>query len=145
MLNKEKYAKEIVEITVNNGTIALKDNKPISCIKMKCIDCERNVPGYGCSMKKLTEWANSEYKEPILTKEEKEYLRTVIVPFREKISFIKKKVYDSPMESGYKKRMEYLYISLGTEGMVMLATNEKGTTYKGMSLGRPYTIKELGL
>lgn len=58
---------------------------------------------------------------------------------------MKKKGYDSLMESGYKKRMEYLYISLGTEGMVMLAPNEKGTTYKGMSLGRPYTIKELGL
>ena len=54
MLNKEKYAKEIVEIAVNNGiingTIALKDNKPISCSKIKCIDCEKNVPGCGFRM-----------------------------------------------------------------------------------------------
>lgn len=141
MLNKEKYAGEIADIALADGIIAIRDNEPFMC---DCISCHKCNYDY-CDIDKVQKWANSEYKEDILTKKEKGYLRTVIAPFREKISFIKKKGYDSLMESGYKKRMEYLYISLGTEGMVMLAPNEKGTTYKGMSLGRQYTIKELGL
>lgn len=90
MLNKEKYAKEIVELAVNNGTIALKDNKPISCSKIHCNDCGKRVHGYGCSMKKLTEWANSKYKEPILDEVEKAYLSAVIKPFKKHVKTIMK-------------------------------------------------------
>ena len=43
MLNKEKYAKEIVELAVNNEIIALKDNIPIKCSKTLCNGCERNL------------------------------------------------------------------------------------------------------
>ena len=57
MLNKEKYAKEIAEIAVNSESIALKDNKPIMCGKIKCADCGRNSKS-GCSGHILTEWAN---------------------------------------------------------------------------------------
>lgn len=135
MLNKEKYAKEIVEISVNNGTIALKDNKPISCRKIHCNDCGKHVPGYGCSMKKLTEWANSEYKEPILTKEEKAYLSAVIKPFRNEVLDIQKK----------SRYCEWILIIMKDHERICLPFFEKGTIYKGMEENRRYTPEELGL
>ena len=135
MLNKEKYAKEIVEIAVNNGTIALKDNKPISCIKIKCIDCEQNVHGCGCSMKKLTEWANSEYKEPILTKEEKSYLSEVIKPFIDKVTGILKGDNGS----------EFIRISVENDGAFRLPYFKKGSMYKNMKTNKKYKLEELGL
>lgn len=140
MLNKEKYAKEIVEIAVNNGTIALKDNKPISCIKIKCIDCEQNVPGCGCSMKKLTEWANSEYKEPILTKEEKAYLSAVIMPFRKKVKHIVKiNLCSSPEE-------QFIRIVIGNLDFINFPNFNKNTgMYKGMEADKLYSLEELGL
>lgn len=136
MLNKEKYAKEIAEIAVNNETIALKDNKPISCRKIHCNDCGKHVHGYGCSMKKLTEWANSEYKEPILDDEEKEYLSAVIKPWREKvISIIKIRVNED----------YFISIRLKNGEKVNLPWFKKDTMYKGMKSGKEYTLEELGL
>lgn len=141
MLNKEKYAKEIVEIAINNGTIALKDNKPISCSKIKCIDCEQNVPGCGCSMKKLTEWANSEYKEPVLTEEEKEYLSSVIKPFRKFVVYIEKIKYID----GWEKIIFYSQNLKSWECMTNLPPFQSGTRFKGMKLNRQYKLEELGL
>lgn len=142
MLNKEKYAKEIAEIAVNNETIALKDNKPISCIKIKCIDCEQNVPGCGCSMKKLTEWANSEYKEPILDESEKKYLKAVIKPFKKHVKTIMKA-----------KQVATLYAitidieeKYNYETFLQFPPFEKSSgMYKNMELGKRYTLEELEL
>ena len=137
MLNKEKYAKEIAELAVNNETIALKDNKPISCRKIKCNDCEKNVPGYGCSMKKLMEWANSKYKESILDKVEKRYLRGVIRPFRNMVVFIKKTC----------NCVGFQWIEIAVEGnkTIALPGFENDEMYKGMKLEKEYTLEELGL
>lgn len=136
MLNKEKYAKEIAEIAVNNETIALKDNKPISCRKITCNDCGKHVPGYDvCSMKKLTEWANSEYKEPILTKEEKAYLSAVIMPFRDEVTGILKGDNGS----------EFIRISVENDGAFRLPYFKKGSMYKNMKTNKKYKLEELGL
>lgn len=140
MLNKEKYAKEIAEIAVNNETIALKDNKPISCREIHCIDCEQNVHGYGCSMKKLTEWANSEYKEPVLTEEEKEYLSSVIKPFRKDVEYIVK----LPKFEWIQETI-YIHIGRSWRGNIELPTFKKGAMYKGMKIDKRYTLEELGL
>ena len=142
MLNKEKYAKEIAEIAVNNETIALKDNKPISCRKIHCNDCGKHVPGYGCSMKKLTEWANSEYKEQILDEVEKEYLKAVIKPFKKHVKTIMKA-----------KQVATLYAitidieeKYNYETFLQFPPFEKSSgMYQGMELGRMYTLEELGL
>lgn len=142
MLNKEKYAKEIAEIAVNNESIALKDNKPISCNKIKCNDCEKHVPDYGCSMKKLTEWANSEYKKQILDEVEKEYLKAVIKPFKKHVKTIMKA-----------KQVATLYAitidieeKYNYETFLQFPPFEKSSgMYQGMELGKEYTLKELGL
>ena len=137
MLNKEKYAKEIAEIAVNNETIALKDNKPIRCRKIKCIDCEKNVPGYGCSMKKLTEWANSECKEPILDEVEKRYLRGVIRPFKNMVVFIKK-------TCNYAS-CQWIEIAVKANKTIALPGFKNDEMYKGMKLEKEYTLEELDL
>ena len=134
MLNKEKYSKEIVELSVNNEIIALKDNKPISCPEIKCDDCGRNSKS-GCSRHILTEWANSECKEDILTEKEKAYLSSVIKPFRNEVLDIQKK-------STY---CEWILIIMKNHERICLPFFEEGTMYKGMEENRRYTIEELGL
>lgn len=141
MLNKEKYAKEIVELVVNNEAIALKDNKPINCRKIKCNDCGRKT-NCGCSAKKLTEWANSEYKKPILDEVEKEYLKAVIKPFKKHVKTIMKA-----------KQVATLYAitidieeKYNYETFLQFPPFEKSSgMYKGMELGIEYTLEELGL
>lgn len=66
MLNKEKYAKEILDIVCQDGANpAVVDNVPIKCTSVS--DCH-NCKFYGdndCS-DAFVKWANSEYKEHII-------------------------------------------------------------------------------
>lgn len=137
MLNKEKYAKEIAEIAINNETIALKDNKPISCPKIKCNDCERNT-NRGCVSHILTEWANSEYKEPILDEVEKEYLSAVIKPFRKKVEYI-------AIWGAWNGSKQFVHIELSDMDYANLPNFETNTMYKGMKPRKHYSLEELEL
>lgn len=62
MLNKEKFAKEIIEIATNGNSndIAVVDGKPCVCGNTRCKDCDFNASTCG---KELNEWANSEYEK----------------------------------------------------------------------------------
>ena len=64
MLNKEKYAKEILDIVCQDGTKpAVIDNIPIRCTDVSdCHDCKFYASN-NCNDAFL-EWVNSEYKEP---------------------------------------------------------------------------------
>lgn len=64
MLNKEKYAKEILDIVCQDGTKpAVIDNVPIRCTDVSdCHDCKFYASN-NCNDAFL-EWVNSEYKEP---------------------------------------------------------------------------------
>ena len=64
MLNKEKYAKEILDIVCQDGTKpAVIDNLPIRCTDVSdCHDCKFYASN-NCNDAFL-EWVNSEYKEP---------------------------------------------------------------------------------
>ena len=135
MLNKEKYVKEIVELSIMGVDIALKDNKPVPCCSLDCKECNRNDGTGGCSLDELFEWANSEYKEPILTEEEKAYLSAVIKPFRDKVKCILK-----CSNSG-----EWIAIKIIDDATINFPYFEKGSMYKGMKLDRKYTLEELGL
>ena len=56
MLNKEKYAKEILDIVCQDGVNpTVIDNIPVNCLGTECHRCQF----YGAFVK----WANSEYKE----------------------------------------------------------------------------------
>ena len=76
--------------------------------------------------------------ESILTEQKKLYLSTVIKPYRKKVKYICKLTYHD-----YDK--EYLYISLNDGATTHLPDFDTNAMYKGMELGRYYSLEELGL
>lgn len=61
MLNREKYAKEIIDIATRSR-FALKNGRPVQCCDIPCAECD-----FHCSSDCETEavrWLNSEYAEP---------------------------------------------------------------------------------
>lgn len=62
MLNKEKYAKEILDIVCQDGeNPAIINNTPTKCDDVQCSKCKLYY--YGSCARGFAEWANSEYKE----------------------------------------------------------------------------------
>lgn len=135
MLNKEKYVEKIIEMALFNDKIALKNNKPIKCTKIHCAECGRCVPGECCSEKKLLEWANSEYKEPILDEVEKRYLKRIINPFRDKVLYIQKASIGT----------DNIRIGIKNDNTINLPCFKKDTMYKGMKTWEKYTLEDLGI
>lgn len=76
MKNKEKFAKEIVEIACDRGTIAVreKDKHIVRCSKISCSNClfENNERDCG---ELVRQWAESEYIEnPVISKRDRTFL-----------------------------------------------------------------------
>lgn len=86
-----------------------------------------------------------EVKEDILDEKEKEYLSAVIKPFRDRVTYIKK----VDTYFGCNKNCEYIFGKLSNKDTVIdvftLPWFPKGSMYKGMELGKEYTLEELGL
>ena len=76
MKNKEKFAKEIVEIAVECEEIAVDKNGNLTtCRKLSCEDCAFKNPDVTC-YEKTKQWAEAEYVEPKdFTEEEKAFIR----------------------------------------------------------------------
>lgn len=80
-----------------------------------------------------------ERKKEILDEKEKEYLRNVIEPFRERI----KKVI---LKTDYDNFKYYIQIDFKLRnGLIQFPSFEKDTMYKNMELDKEYTLEELGL
>lgn len=62
MLNREKYAKEILEIICSGESVGKQNSHLCPCANIKCSDCEFHKYNTHCN-KEFAEWANSEYKE----------------------------------------------------------------------------------
>lgn len=60
MLNREKFAKEILDIVCDGEDVAVVDGKPRSCAVTPCDTCVL----HGSCTKRFKHWANSEYVEP---------------------------------------------------------------------------------
>ena len=71
----------------------------------------------------------------ILDDAERKYLSAVIKPFRKKIKHIVKMRYD---------KSEFIFIRFDTSSLSM-PYFDIGTMYKGMEIGKKYTLEELGL
>lgn len=74
MKNKEKYAKEIVEIACNRGQIAIekRTGKLIACIEFPCSDCMFGEI-WDCD-EAARKWAESEYIEKqVISKRDREF------------------------------------------------------------------------
>lgn len=78
-------------------------------------------------------------RKDILDEKEKEYLRTVIRPFKNEIKYIIKK------ESYVRGYREYIRIIFKDNDDMYFKDFKKGTMYKGMQTNKEYTLKELGL
>ena len=77
----------------------------------------------------------------ILTEKEKEYLSSIISPFRNRVECISK--YD------YRSKYEYIKIKYNeiydTSFSINLPCFEKGAMYTGMKVDKTYSLRELGL
>lgn len=63
MKNKEKFAKEIIEVTCSGGVLAMSSGIIRKCTELPCRKCSFNIDGIECDeMRKA--WAESEYVEP---------------------------------------------------------------------------------
>lgn len=77
-----------------------------------------------------------EIEKPILDKVEKRYLENLLRPFKDMVKYVEK----------IRCQKEYLYICLDkADDCITLPYFKKNTMYKGMELGKKYTLKELGL
>lgn len=79
MKNKEKFAKEIIEIACDgNGVAVCKvTGKPIACDDTGCNDCElsKSTDNGGTCNVALRNWAESEYIEkPVISKRDRAFL-----------------------------------------------------------------------
>lgn len=78
MKNKEKYAKEIVEIACDGSGIAVdkQSKKFASCISTPCRNCLFYISDAGrCDCQGKREWAESEYVEkPVISKRDRAFL-----------------------------------------------------------------------
>lgn len=77
-------------------------------------------------------------EKEILDDVEKEYLKSVIRPFRNKVKCIKK------LESLH-ETLEYIEIEILNDSQILFPSFEINTMYKGMEKYKKYTLKELGL
>jgi hypothetical protein len=75
-------------------------------------------------------------KEDILNDIEKEYLRVVIKPFRDRVKYIEKNDFI---------KYEYISICVEKDNTIIFPNFKKGTMYKGMEVDKKYTLEELGL
>lgn len=82
----------------------------------------------------------------ILDKQEKEYLRNVIKPFRNRVKYITKETEINAYEFLTMDVINPLNASFyfGTE-YISLPYFKQGTMYNNMKVGKKYTLEELGL
>lgn len=132
MLNIEKYKDEI--------KAELEKNKTLGCVVNKLMGntCDDYPKCNDCYLKVL-DWLLQECKEPILTDEEKEYLSTVIKPFKNSIQYIGK----FKLDDGFQQ------IRITYEGEHYVSVIElppfDNDMYKGMVIGKFYSLEESGL
>lgn len=110
--------------------VMLKDNKIVN-----------NYGGiYFVYVRSFREDCWEEYKEPILDEAEKEYLGNIIKPYRDRVGFIVKTEAD-----GYERIIICVLGLTQYNNYIVLPYFYKNTMYKGMEVGKDYTLKELGL
>lgn len=126
MLNIEKYKDDILNAKQSDITCCVIDLYHNGICPDDCKDCKREA----------MEWLLSEYKGPILTDSEREYLSSVIKPFRKNADFVCK-------NSNILR--EYISIGLDNNDYISLPTFKPGEMYKCMEKNKLYALQELGL
>lgn len=87
------------------------------------------------------------YNPQILDDAEREYIKSVLKPFHEKIEFVGKYGDEFSDDGTYHK--EFLFITYGDgnrdKGDLTFPDFDAGKMYSGMKLGKSYTLDELGI
>lgn len=132
MLNIEKYKEEILRYSGYQYSLMcliyeniMKKNDCTGC----CSKCKRET----------IKWLTSEYEEPILTEEEKEYLSAVIKTFKNSIQYIGK----FKLDDGF-QQIRITYEGEHYASVIELPPFDNDM-YKGMVIGKFYSLEELGL
>lgn len=130
MLNIEKYKKEI---------IAFAKGKYSNLTLLQLFMADKTGINYKEILNtQVLDWLTEEYKEPVLDDVEKKYLSSVIKPFRKNVSYIEK--IHSKVDT-----YDYICVRVNRCEIMFFPKFEENTMYKGMELGRKYTLEELGL
>lgn len=88
MKNREKFAKEILDIACKGGRLAvIKGNKVVDCDGLSCEQCLFSEPGpftNCCNDEAPIRWAESEYveKKPTITSREKNFLDLLLPNYK---------------------------------------------------------------
>ena len=89
MKNREKFAKEILDIACSGRSIAVtRDNKVVYCSDLPCESCMFNSCGKHIGraqicLDRLREWSESEYvEEPTITSREKNFLDLLLPNYK---------------------------------------------------------------
>lgn len=143
MLNGEKYKDLIVDAA--NDTVIDDPICELHKARTLSYDCDHDCDT--CKRNAL-KWLVQEYKEPILTNEEKPIIEDIIKafePFGKKVEILKK---DRDLNHIYEY---FLFIECGDcNGNNGIPDNADTPSFSselfaGMELGRAYTLEELGL
>ena len=131
MLNIEKYKKEILKYVGYKHSMM--------CLIYEDIMKKNDCSGYCSKCRRETiEWLASEYKESILTDEEKACLKKIIKSKRDSVIYISKIAFLKGTEN------EFTNIVIATKG-TLEAVATPGMPFEGMKLEREYSLEELGL
>lgn len=136
MLNIEKYKKEIN---------AFGKSKYSNLILLKLFMEYKTGRNYNdISDAQVLDWLTEEYKEPILDEAEKEYLSSVIKPFRSRIVRICKR--DCSVDNYYIKIiLKPIDDDSRAEHIALPEFKKDVMMYKGMKADKRYSLEELGL
>lgn len=134
MLNIEKYKEEI--------KAELEKDKTLGCVVNKLMGntCDDYPKCNNCYLKVL-DWLLQEYKEPILTDEEKVIIKNIIKafePFGKELKYITKRRWCDG------KNCCFLSFQYENDSFVTLTFNQD-KLFKGMGINKPYVLGGLGL
>lgn len=146
MKNKEFYVEQILEcIMRHNSAIAIdkKTGKLEPCDLIRdCENCKLHTRNISCTQL-WSKWLEEEHEEPVLTREEKEYIENIVKPFKNRVKTIEKRKLSTELSyvSIYVQRYND---AVCTEYINLPYFNGK-EMYTGMLYFHKYTMKELGL
>lgn len=83
------------------------------------------------------------YNPPVLNDAEREYLKTVLKPFRGAVKYVEK-VSASVFDEDNRKE-EYVFVAFYDGGLFAFPNFDAGTMYTGMELNKEYKLDELGI
>ena len=136
MLNAEKYKKDIEKA---NYCFAIVNNEFINCFKLQtCTDCKFDKT-LNCGRERF-KWLLQEYKESILTDEEKIIIKNILKafePFGKELSYITKDRWNCDESC-------FLNFKYGNDSFGTLTFNS-GKLFKGMEINKRYTLRGLDL